>query len=448
VGAGSLLVPEAADAAKYLFRVERSFFGSPQPPAIVFPTPGGAGRYNNYVEPYVSLNPQGNYNFPPGVADVLYGNPIAGTFTLPRGFISYLGNFTNFASTAFPGYTSISGLDYTNLTGFFVPNNPKAVSGTGLKRIVFPTTQGNTSVPNLGTAGNPVTPTTTFGGRYDFSRAGSMLVDPNPTKFGGTMKLFYRAGEFWYQYIYYFAPQYYKAYGSFYCQDPPGVPCTVTTGPPNLSTAGNTTSSGMVTRFLLNNDDLTGSGKRGDGKIHDGKATIATTDTLAWGTYPTSGGQGTPNYGNQASYNVAKNFYLHQIHPFTTGYAMAWNPNSFYTNVKPQWTGYDTNLGGANITVTHVYTLNYFNSTLNTISYFTYLYPQQLKGVTRVVSMVRPRLKHVYQKPVNPTKPIIQNYASAQTWTMKVFFLPEPTGLLLLGAGVGILLGLSRMRRR
>jgi hypothetical protein len=31
---------------------------------------------------------------------------------------------------------------------------------------------------------------------------------------------------------------------------------------------------------------------------------------------------------------------------------------------------------------------------------------------------------------------------------MKVFFLPEPAGLLLLGAGIVALLGLSRMRRR
>ncbi len=36
----------------------------------------------------------------------------------------------------------------------------------------------------------------------------------------------------------------------------------------------------------------------------------------------------------------------------------------------------------------------------------------------------------------------------AELWAMKVFFVPEPAGMLLLGVGVAALLGLSRMRRR
>jgi len=73
VGTGGLLVPEAASAATALFRVERQFFGSPQPPAT---TPGGAGRYIVYVEPYVSTDGKGNYNYPPATAIVQPGNPI------------------------------------------------------------------------------------------------------------------------------------------------------------------------------------------------------------------------------------------------------------------------------------------------------------------------------------------------------------------------------------
>jgi hypothetical protein len=33
-------------------------------------------------------------------------------------------------------------------------------------------------------------------------------------------------------------------------------------------------------------------------------------------------------------------------------------------------------------------------------------------------------------------------------WRLKVFFLPEPAGMLMLGVGIAALLGLSRMRRR
>jgi hypothetical protein len=39
-------------------------------------------------------------------------------------------------------------------------------------------------------------------------------------------------------------------------------------------------------------------------------------------------------------------------------------------------------------------------------------------------------------------------WPAARLWAMKVFFVPEPTGMLMLGAGVAALLGLSRMRRR
>jgi hypothetical protein len=31
---------------------------------------------------------------------------------------------------------------------------------------------------------------------------------------------------------------------------------------------------------------------------------------------------------------------------------------------------------------------------------------------------------------------------------LKVFFLPEPAGMVMLGAGIAALLGLARMRRR
>jgi hypothetical protein len=51
--------------------------------------------------------------------------------------------------------------------------------------------------------------------------------------------------------------------------------------------------------------------------------------------------------------------------------------------------------------------------------------------------------------PLDPSvDPITNIWQAARLHTMKVFFLPEPTGVLMLGAGIAVLLGLSRMRRR
>jgi hypothetical protein len=49
---------------------------------------------------------------------------------------------------------------------------------------------------------------------------------------------------------------------------------------------------------------------------------------------------------------------------------------------------------------------------------------------------------------VDPGEPIWMSRTAARMATLKVFFVPEPTGMLLLGTGIAALLGLSRMRRR
>jgi hypothetical protein len=414
VGIGGLLVSEPASADKSLFRVERTFLGAPFPAVT---SPGGAGVYQNYIEPYTYL--------PYPEATVEPGNPIGGAFTLPTGFIDFVGTFTLTAKTAFPGYTSISGLNYYNGPGRFGPNKG-AASPT---RVVFPTTLGNPT-PNYG-SGNPVSPTTTFGGRYDFSRAGSINVTPGPRRFGGTLQMFHRPEAFWYQYIYYFAPAYYKAYGSFLCQNPPGVTCYAG----SVSNIGDFTSSGMASRFLLN---VKGTGTGMQVGSNTAKATTPTTPN---GTVPTP-------YGN-ASFIVAKNNYLHLIHPWTTGFASAYNYLETPVQITPQGKGYDVNLGGANITVTHIYTSGMFNTTLSTVTYTFVTYKQYMNSVNRVVSMVRPRLKHVYQKPLDTsTDPIISNFQAARLYTIRVFFVPEAAGMLMLGVGIAALLGLARMRRR
>ena len=73
---------------------------------------------------------------------------------------------------------------------------------------------------------------------------------------------------------------------------------------------------------------------------------------------------------------------------------------------------------------------------------------QYLYGVGRVVSMVRPRLIHTYTVPIDQVGRIANTWNVARMWRLKVFFVPEPTGMLMLGVGVAGLLGLSRMRMR
>ena len=106
--------------------------------------------------------------------------------------------------------------------------------------------------------------------------------------------------------------------------------------------------------------------------------------------------------------------------------------------------------GGVDITVKKKNYNQHWNKTLSSlISSTTTPYTQTLKGVTRVVSMVRPRLIHTYRVPIDPAEPIENIRQLARLWRLKVFFLlPEPAGMLLLGAGIAALMGLSRMRRR
>jgi hypothetical protein len=62
--------------------------------------------------------------------------------------------------------------------------------------------------------------------------------------------------------------------------------------------------------------------------------------------------------------------------------------------------------------------------------------------------LVRPRLIYTYKVPIDPAEPIENIRQLARRWRLKVFFLPEPAGMLLLGAGLGCLVVLHRLRRR
>ena len=222
------------------------------------------------------------------------------------------------------------------------------------------------------------------------------------------------------------------------CLDEGKFGCTPSTF---VSDIGDTTATYEFTWYLLN---VTGTGTGTQTRANTAKAT---TPTTPYGKAPTP-------YGN-ASFITGMRRYLNLIHPWTTGFAKVHNAKGsvWRTNnpgaITPQAQGYDTSLGGADITVTHYDWNSNWNQQLSTITYTTETYKQYLQGVTRVVSMVRPRLVHDYNVPLDPdSDPITNIWQAARLHTMKVFFVPEPTGMLMLGVGIAVLLGLSRMRRR
>ena len=410
VGVGSLLAPASAPADQALFRVERKFFGPAQPaiagsaPESPNGSPGGAGRYIAFVEPFL-------YTFPntPATADVKAGNPVGSPFTLPARFIDTSFMVTRTAKTGFPGYDSKGTYVYHNAIGRFGPNNGAGTPGGAPTptRVVFPTTQGN-SLPNPASTkninygtGNPVISTTTFDGRYDFSRVGSINVSAGANRFGGTMRFLNGPGNSFYQFVFRYSPtSVFKAYGKTRCQRA-GIDCTSDpSGPFGPEEIGEITSSFTAVRFLLNQNKLTGTGKHLN--TATAKATTPATPSgtarqWAWAERqaahpPATGSRGTTTCtcSTRGRPALARSTTTRQLPRIT--------PNIRATT---------TSLGGADITVTNIGTSAMWNLGQETVTYTTNTYKQYLTGVQRVVSLVKPRLIHVYEKPLSKTDPFI-----------------------------------------
>jgi hypothetical protein len=154
---------------------------------------GGPGATNTYTSPDYHPRVMGPSKAPPAQGIVFSsGYPTyMPAFTVPSSVIKD----TTGTRTCFPfGCTSpvvlsVVSDSYYNVKGGFRSNNPYAPISTST--VQFPTTG----------FGEPVTPTTTFSGGYDFSRSGSIMITPGTNRFGGTMKFFYGLNHNYYQII-------------------------------------------------------------------------------------------------------------------------------------------------------------------------------------------------------------------------------------------------------
>ena len=196
----ALLFPvQPASASSALFRAKRTWWFSQAgswTDGYVIP-PAGTGK-----NPYE----------PPAVAYVGDTYPVRG-FTAPKSFIKD----TTYYFTCGPGtfycpwsYPRSSGwYSYWNAKGSFRANNPNAPNTTTTVRMRttadgydaslmgWPTVMRTWSsrkftvaTPPPTAMGDPLTPTTTWGGRYDHSRGGSIMIWPGKNRFGGTMRFF------------------------------------------------------------------------------------------------------------------------------------------------------------------------------------------------------------------------------------------------------------------
>jgi hypothetical protein len=197
VAALHTVIPTQAEAASALFRAKRTWWG------------GGAPTTSGTASPYISPDYHPRLRGPsrtanPAIACVAHTPSSDHDFTIPSNVIK---EYTrSFACPTFmdcrPGYpVSVSYHSYYNVKGHFRPSNPYGASST--TTVAFPTT-GN---------GEPTSPTTDFGGRYDFSRSGSIMITPGANHFGGTMKFFNGPNHHYYQYKTVYYPYISKAYG-------------------------------------------------------------------------------------------------------------------------------------------------------------------------------------------------------------------------------------------
>jgi len=123
---------------------------------------------------------------------------------------------------------------------------------------------------------------------------------------------------------------------------------------------------------------------------------------------------GTTSMGGPEYYVKTINYLVTRA-PYTTGMARIWEPNG-NTNTLQTATGYDN---------------------------------RTVAGLNGNISLVHPRLVHVYTVfPPSSGKPIALTWSSARMRKIDFRFLPEPAGIALLVSALVALVGLNRLRAR
>ena len=128
-------------------------------------------------------------------------------------------------------------------------------------------------------------------------------------------------------------------------------------------------------------------------------------------TYLTTGG-GTPN--DPGPYITRQSHYFWSTAPWTTGMITGFQSGGNYISTAVQ-TGSDNRTE---------------NREMGTLS------------------LVTSHLTHSYINSFNPSEPVTSPFHNVRVWKMRVTFLPEPGGILLVGAGILGLAGVYRLRRR